>query len=121
MREKGLDKFNILLIESVEVEDMDEQRKIEHKYIEELDTINNGLNTRRAFRSSEVKKQMKKITDAKYNHNNRDKINTRMKNYRDNLPISYICDNCNFASTRKDSFVRHKKSVKHKSKCNLFE
>ena len=119
MREQGFEKFTILLIETVEVNDVDEQRKLENDKIEELDTINNGLNDRRAFASLEVKKQQKKIADAKYNRNNREKINGMVKKYRDNLPKSYHCECCNYSTSRKDSYDRHVKGGRHIRKARL--
>jgi len=113
MREKGFDKFTILLIEEVEVVDIDEQRKLENDKINELDTINNGLNERRAFASLEVKKQQKKIADVKYNKNNREKINIMVKTYRKNLPKSHICECCNYSTNRSDTFKRHMTSKRH--------
>ena len=116
MREQGFDKFNIILIETIEVNDIDEQRKIENDKIEELDTLNNGLNERRAFASIEVKKQQRKVADKKYKSNNRDTINSKVKQYRNNLPKSYICDCCNYSTSRKDSYDRHCKSSRHIAK-----
>jgi len=119
MREKGFDKFTILLIETVEVNDIDEQRKLENDKIEELDTINNGLNQRRAYASLEDKKQQKKIADAKYTTNNREKINGMVKKYRANLPKSYVCECCNYSTARKDSYDRHMKGGRHIRKAKL--
>jgi hypothetical protein len=113
MREQGFDKFNISLIEIVNVCDIDELHKKEQEKVEELNTINNGLNERRAYASVEVKKQQKRISDVKYNKNNRTKINETVKLYRDNLPKSYICECCNYSVSRKDSYDRHCKSKKH--------
>jgi hypothetical protein len=114
MREQGFEKFAILLLEAVEVVDIDEQRKLENDKIEELDTINNGLNERRAYASLEVKKAQKKIADAKYNNNNRSKINEMVKTYRTNLPKSYVCECCNYSTGRKDTYDRHLKGGRHK-------
>jgi hypothetical protein len=116
MREQGYDKFNILLLETVEVNNIDEQRKREQEKIEELDTINNGLNERRAYQSIEVKKQLKKISDAKYCKNNRETINEMVKIYRHNLPKSYICVCCNYTTQRKDTYDRHCKGGRHLKK-----
>ena len=116
MREQGFEKFTILLLEAVEVVDIDEQRKLENDKIEELDTINKGLNERKAFRSLEYKKEQKKIVDAKYNRNNREKINKMVKKYRANLPKSRVCECCNYSTSRKDSYDRHMKSERHKKK-----
>jgi len=119
MREQGFDKFTILLLEAVEVVDIDEQRKFENDKIEELDTINNGLNARRAYASLEVRKQQIKIHDAKYNKNNREKINKRVKKYRANLPKSYVCECCNYSTSRKDTYDRHLKCGRHKKKSKI--
>jgi hypothetical protein len=119
MREQGFEKFTILLIETVEVNDNDELRKLENDKIEELDTINNGFNERRAYASLEVKKQQKKIVDAKYNSNNRDKINIMVKKYRDNLPKSYHCECCNYSTARKDTYDRHIKGGRHIRKATV--
>ena len=119
MREKGFDKFTILLIENVEVNDINEQRKLENDKIEELNTIENGLNERRAYRSLEVKKQQKKIADAKYNKNNRDKINLTKKSYRAKLPTSYVCECCNYSTSRKDVYDRHLRCGRHKKKADV--
>ena len=116
MMEQGFDKFTIQLLEAVEVADMDEQRKLENDKIEELDTINNGLNTRRAYRSLEVRRQQKKTADARYSKNNRGKINIMVQKYRANLPKSYVCECCNYSTSRKDSYDRHLKSGRHGAK-----
>ena len=116
MREQGFEKFTMLLIEAVEVVDIDELRKLENDKIEELDTINNGLNQRRAYTSLEVKKQLKKIADAKYNKNNRSQINDKVKCYRARLPKSYVCECCNYSTGRKDSYDRHLRGGRHKKK-----
>ena len=118
MKEQGFDKFTIQLLEAVEVVDVDEQRKLENDKIEELDTINNGLNEKRAYRSLEVRKQLKEIADAKYNINNREKIKKMVKKYRDNLPKSYVCECCNYSTSRKDTYDRHLKCGRHKKKQN---
>jgi len=116
MREQGFDKFTIQLLEAVEVADTDEQRKLENDKITELDTINNGFNHRRAYTSLEVKKQLKKKSDAKYNKNNRATINKMVQKYRANLPKSYVCKCCNYSTARKDTYDRHLKSGRHKNK-----
>lgn len=113
MRGQGSNKFSIHLINTVEVNDMDEQRQIENRIIEEMDTILNGFNERRAYASVEVKKTQKKLSDQKYNKNNRDIINKRVKKYRENKPKSFICDKCNYSTSRKDTYDRHCKSMKH--------
>ena len=119
MREQGFDKFTILLIEEVEINNNNTLRQLENDKIQELDTINNGLNQRRAYSNLKVKKQKKKIADSKYNINNRNKINISVKKYRDNLPKTYICECCNYSVSRKDTYDRHCKSLKHLSKINL--
>jgi group I intron endonuclease len=116
MSEQGFEKFTILLLETIEVNDLDEQRKLENDKIEELDTINDGFNERRAYRSVEVRKQSNKISNAKYTKNNREKINIMVKNYRDNLPKSYVCECCNYSTSRKDTYDRHLKGGRHKRK-----
>ena len=120
MREQGFEKFTILLIEEVEVKDIDEQRKLENDKIQELNTIKNGLNERRAYASLEVKKTQKQTSDKKYRskRENMDKANIHRKIYRDNLPKSYICECCNYSSGRKDTYDRHMRGGRHLRKVN---
>ena len=112
MREKGFEYFTISLLEEVEVTDIDEQRKLEQNKIEELDTINNGLNSRRAYASKEVKNQQKKESDRKYNSNNRITINIAAKKYRAGLNI-IRCECCNYETRRPDTFKRHLSGGRH--------
>ena len=114
MREVGFDKFTILLIEVVEIEDIDEQRKLENDKIEQLDTINNGLNTNRAYRSKECSKQQKSISDSKYRSKqiNKDKHNIYKQQYRANH-IPYVCLCCDYSTNRIDTYKRHCNSLLH--------
>ena len=45
MTELGIDKFNIILLETIKFTNKEELRAKEHEWILKLDTINNGYNT----------------------------------------------------------------------------
>lgn len=115
MREQGFDKFTIMLIESVEVEDVDELRKLENDKIEEFDTIKNGFNSRRSYQSQEVKKAIKKKSDHKYRsqRKNMDAHNEYRKIYRANPKQTYECECCGYSTGRIDTYKRHLKSKRH--------
>ena len=79
MRDVGLDKFTIHLIEIKEVTDRDAMRQLEDKYIRELDTINVGLNEHRAYLTEEDKKEYIR----QYNEANKEQIKERNKLYNE--------------------------------------
>ncbi len=78
MREKGVENFKYILIESYEVESNDEKRKWEQYHISELKS---NLNMWRAYNTEEDYKSQKKISDKKYYKKNEDKIKTYKKEY----------------------------------------
>ena len=118
MREHGFDKFTIHLLEIVEVADTDEQRMKEQEKIEILDTILNGLNTRNAYQTREVRKAQNKVSYQQ-------QITKRAPNYKENYSkyrAAYrtkacvqSCDFCEYETNRPDSLLRHRRSKQHKT------
>jgi hypothetical protein len=120
MREVGFDKFTITLLEEIEAETVKQQFQIENDKIIEFDSINNGFNTKRAYQSDEVKKQLKSIADKKYRDNtqNKEEANAYKREYRANLPVIH-CECCNYSTTRPDTYARHLRGMRHINKMAL--
>jgi hypothetical protein len=65
MRNIGIEHFKIILLQRVETEDRDVLRATEHKWISELDTVNNGLNRRYGIQKCEHNKKRSTCKDCK--------------------------------------------------------
>lgn len=116
MREKGFDKFTIELLESLEVENEEEQRRKEQEYIIEHNTIENGLNERRAYTSPEIKKQLKSGYDRGYRERNLEDLLIKCRvrgKLRKLKPKIHTCEACNYSTGRIDTFQRHNNTLLH--------
>ena len=121
MREQGLDKFGIFLIEEIEVKNFNEQRIEEQKKIEELNTIGGGFNNIRAYVSPEIRKEEKKNSNKIYRENpeNKIKYNIYRRNKRMNAPKKHKCIICDYKTGRLDTFKRHLKGKWHLNKLSI--
>ena len=57
MRTHGVENFTIHLLEEKTVASVDELHQLEEKWIEQLDTLNNGLNSCKAFRAGRTQRR----------------------------------------------------------------
>ena len=120
MRSVGIDKFNIVEVKRQEVEDKQEQFKMEREL---QDITDNKINTNRSYRSYdeslEVQREWnrnnkvkKKEMDRLYRLNNKDKIK---KYEQKNIDTArYRCDVCNHNFPKKAKLERHFRSNGHK-------
>jgi len=112
MREKGHSKFAISLIENVQVDDLDDLRKLEQRKIIELDTIRNGFNTNRAYSTVADKKADMVAYNISYYIANRDRINNRVATRAQSLPI-IKCGVCDYSTAFKFDLKKHRFTTKH--------
>ncbi len=120
MRKIGIEKFDIVEIKRKEVQDKQEQFKIERRIQDETD---NKINTNRSYRSYEESlevqrewnknnKEKKAETDRLYRLNNGDKI----KQYEQkNIDTArYRCEVCDHNFSKSYKINRHFNSRRHK-------
>ncbi len=128
MREIGIDKFEIIEVKRQEVEDRQEQFKLERQLQDETD---NKLNMIAAYSSCEEKAERKKnwyrnnpektlLSQKKYRKKNREKlisetvIRNRNKCIKDVESERFKCELCDHIFGRNAELQRHFKTKKHK-------
>lgn len=104
MRGLGIDKFSIVELERREVDDRQEQLKLETEWQIKLNSV---LNERRAYTSPDKKLEIAR----KYKEDHSDKVKEDWKKYEKNNNPMIECE-CGI-SIKKLSLTRHKKSKKH--------
>lgn len=96
--------MKIELIEKVE--NLSDIKKIEDDYILKHNTIENGLNTNRAYIAN--KRERLNYYVRNYRRKYRDKYNKYIKNYRLSIPKDrFKCEHCSYSSNRSDSLKNH--------------
>ena len=113
--------FNLNIIETSENISDKDLKILEQKYIDELDTINNGLNHTRSFLSAEeFRKQNNKISKT-YRINHPEKCNEMLKQNRKNhkLNQTFRCECCDYNFGCNRDLQRHFESKSHKKNISL--
>jgi len=84
------------------------KRLVEQFYIDKYDTINNGLNTIKAFANAKDNKEQINENKRKYYLNNKDEINKLRRNGK------VKCEKCKLDVCRKDYLATHQRTNKCK-------
>jgi len=141
MRRLSSGGFHIIELEIVQYNEIIELRKIEDKYILQYNSIDNGYNMKRAITCEIRKKELGKISDARYrktdkykqwlkNHQQKPKTKLREREYRENNPEAckdrikasrkknvdskkYYCEVCDYPARDKSSLTSHLKGILH--------
>jgi hypothetical protein len=113
--EIGWDHVHIEILEEGPYQSKDFLRKAENKWIKEMDTIRNGLNSVAAHATEEEKRDQKKEYTQTYNAENRTEILAKKKvRYIRNKTIGFPCELCGVTFTQPNNLQTHYKTLKHK-------
>tara|TARA_R110000823_G_C15536609_1_gene457528 strand:- start:37 stop:525 length:489 start_codon:yes stop_codon:yes gene_type:complete len=112
----NLNNFEIL--EQKDCIDDNDLFLLEQKFIEDYNSINNGLNHKRAYLSKENDQIERRISQKKYKNKNKDKCNESVRNINKKNRESgkFSCDICNFNFASNRDLQRHLKSKRHLNK-----
>jgi len=111
MRKYGIEHFRIILLESYQCSGYEELLKHEDYWSRKLDTVKNGLNSRRVLRTPQERKEDERAKYLKHKHKHKHKNRVRyLQDKKDNV---FDCLPCGKTYYGKYNYKIHLMSKKH--------
>lgn len=105
----GKEHFRIVLLGEFECENKEQLRMHEDRFMQELDTIDNGYNGRRAHMTEEETKERDAASKKAYREKHQDNIRQKKKQeYHDNRELRIEQSKANYKKNKEHNLVRNK-------------